>query len=140
MIRTILISLFLCSTAILLAQPVLPDIPALLDQHKTEFGLIPSDLAEFSISNAYTTEHLHITHVYLEQRYRDIRVFNGILNLNLMGDRLVSFGNRWINSLSIKAPSPTPDITRTICYRNDQQTTLVTTSQMQLKSAKNKTS
>ncbi|MEP6794975.1 MAG: M36 family metallopeptidase, partial [Saprospiraceae bacterium] len=111
MIRPLLLSLLIFCTTDFFAQPALPDIAALLDQHKNDFGLSPADLAEFSISSSYTTEHLNITHVYLEQRYQDISVFNGILNLNLMGDRLVSFGNRWINDLHSKAPSAVPDIT-----------------------------
>ncbi|MEO6130883.1 MAG: hypothetical protein ABIQ02_03470, partial [Saprospiraceae bacterium] len=92
------------------AQTNLPDLPTLLDQHKNEFGLGQDDISEFAISSAYTTEHLNITHVYLEQRYQDIPVYQGILNLNLMGDRLVSFGNRWIRSINTKAPSQIPDI------------------------------
>jgi len=68
-------------------------------------------MAEYAISNAYATDHVHVTHVYLEQRYLDIPVFNGILNLNLSGDQLVSFGNRWITGLHDRAPSPLPDIT-----------------------------
>ncbi|MBK9985190.1 MAG: M36 family metallopeptidase [Saprospiraceae bacterium] len=111
MIRILLFSIIIFSSASFFAQPTLPDIPALLDQHKNEFGLSPVDIAEFSISNAYITDHLQITHVYLEQRYQDIRVFNGILNLNLSGDRLVSYGNRWINGLYTRAPSAVPDIT-----------------------------
>jgi extracellular elastinolytic metalloproteinase len=110
MIRCLLIPVFAFVTADLFAQPSLPDLPALLAQHKNAFGLTADDIAEFAISSAYTTEHLHITHVYLEQRYLDIPVYTGILNLNLAGDNLVSFGNRWITDLKSKAPSPTPDI------------------------------
>jgi hypothetical protein len=43
--------------------------------------------------------------------YQDIKVFNGILNLNLMGEQLVSFGNRWISEINTKVPSPIPTIT-----------------------------
>ena len=111
MIRTLLITYFGILTAGMHAQPELPDLPTLLNQYKNEFGLSPEDLAEYAISNAYTTEHLHVTHVYLEQRYRDIPVYNGILNLNLHGDKLVSYGNRWIENLHTKAPIPLPDIT-----------------------------
>ncbi|MEP6648086.1 MAG: M36 family metallopeptidase, partial [Saprospiraceae bacterium] len=93
------------------AQTNVPDLATLLDQHKNELGLSKEDISEFAISSAYTTEHLHVTHVYLEQRYQDIPVYEGILNLNLIGDELISFGNRWISSINTKAPSTTPDIT-----------------------------
>src|SRR4030095_14391937 len=111
MVRLLLIGIFVFGTASFFAQPGFPDIHALLDQYKNDFGLSPEDISEYAISDSYTTAHLHITHVYLEQKYRDIRVFNGILNLNLMEDRMVSFGNRWITDLHKKAPSPLPGIT-----------------------------
>ena len=106
----LLIFAFLFAAAGLFAQPQLPDLPTFLDQHKNAFGLSPADISEFDITNAYTTEHLHVTHVYLQQKNKDIRVFNGILNLNLKDDQLVSFGNRWITDLNTKAPSPIPEI------------------------------
>ena len=110
MSRLLLISLFTFLTTISFAQPGGQEIAALLDQHRTTIGLNTSDLTEYRITNAYTTERIGITHIYLEQKYRDIRVFNGILNLNLMGDRLVSFGNRWIPDLYNRAPSHMPGI------------------------------
>ena len=96
------------------AQSDLQNISLFLDQHKTTLGLSSQDLAEYKILNAYTSDHLNITHVYIEQRYRDIRVLNGILNLNLKGDRLVSFGNRWIPAIYERAPSHLPSVTAAI--------------------------
>lgn len=93
------------------AQTNLPDIPTLLDRNKNDLGISTADMAEYVISSAYTTAHLNVTHVYLEQKYKDIRVFNGILNLNLIGDRVISFGNRWITDIGNKAPSQIPEIT-----------------------------
>ena len=111
MFRLSLLSLFSFLSTLIFAQPVQQDIAALLEQNQSKLGITPEDLAEYKITNSYTTAHLNITHVYIEQRFRDIRVFNGILNLNLLEDRLVSFGNRWISGMSAKAPSHLPDIT-----------------------------
>ena len=111
MFRSLLISLsFIVSTG-LSAQTALPDIPSILERNKKELAISPQDLSEYAVSSAYTTEHINITHVYLEQRYLDIPVFNGILNLNLSGDKLVSFGNRWIPELYARAPSNIPGVT-----------------------------
>src|SRR5688572_19165063 len=109
MFRLFFFSLFSLLSVQAFAQPAVQDIPALLEQHKTTLGLSAQDLAEYKVTNNYTTAHLNITHVYIEQRYRDIRVFNGILNLNTMGERLVSFGNRWISDIGTKAPSHLPE-------------------------------
>ena len=53
----------------------------------------------------------NITHAYLQQHHRGIKVFNGILNLNLRGDQLLSFGNRWITDMASAEVSNIPDIT-----------------------------
>jgi extracellular elastinolytic metalloproteinase len=90
---------------------VLPDLDKLLDENKNDFGLTKEDITEYNVSNAYKTEHLNVTHVYLQQRYQDIRVFNGILNLNLVNNQPVSYGNRWISNIRAKAPTTTPDVT-----------------------------
>ncbi len=111
MSRTLLIYLFSLAWTGIGAQTALPDIPAILDTNKNKLGVSANDLAEYSVSSAYTTDHLNVTHVYLEQRYQDIKVFNGILNLNLIGNQLVSFGNRWISDLKTNAPSEIPTIT-----------------------------
>ncbi|HEX5112738.1 MAG TPA: M36 family metallopeptidase, partial [Saprospiraceae bacterium] len=110
MMRLLFVFLFVFSLICLRAQTNLPDLNILLDQHKNELGLTAEDITEYNISSAYKTDHLHVTHVYLEQRYKDIPVYAGILNLNLVNDQVVSFGNRWITDLKSKAPSLTPKI------------------------------
>ena len=110
MFRLLLIFMMAIGSAGMSAQTTLPDVPSILDRNKSKLGLDAGDLTEYAVSSAYTTEHLHVTHIYLEQRYLDIPVFNGILNLNMAGDQLVSFGNRWIPELSTPTPSQIPDI------------------------------
>lgn len=111
MIRFLLIILLPLASIGVFGQTGLPDLPLLLDQNKNEFGLTPQDIQEYSVSDSYTTEHLNLTHVYLEQRFQDIRVFNGILNLNLSGNSLVSYGNRWIPDIKSKTPASLPGLT-----------------------------
>ena len=109
MIRLILVFSFLFSAHILPAQT--PDIPTILELNKQTLGVSDKDLSEYTLSSAYTTAHLGVTHIYLEQAYQGIRVHHGMLNLNVKGSQLLSFGNRWIAGLSELAPSNLPDIT-----------------------------
>ena len=99
------------SSAIFAQQPVSADITTILEQQKKAIGISTEDISEYVISSSYTTTHLNITHVYLEQRFKDIPLFNGILNLNLKGDELVSFGNRWVKDIHAAVPSNLPVIT-----------------------------
>lgn len=110
MSRFLLIPVLTIFCTCLLAQQQLPDIHAVIDQNKEALGISDRDFSEYSVANAYTTDHLGVTHIYLEQRHKDIPVYNGILNLNLRVDRLLSYGNRWITNLHSRAPSHQPGI------------------------------
>ncbi len=109
-LRRLLIPLLIIGSAAVYAQTTLPDISAILVRNKGALGLSSEDLSGYTVSDAYTTAHLGVTHVYLQQTYQGIPLYNGILNLNLIGDKLVSFGNRWITDLRAKAPSHSPEI------------------------------
>jgi len=99
------------SSTIFAQLPVNVDIPTILEQQKKSIGISSEDISEYAVSSSYKTAHLDITHVYLEQRFKDIPLFNGILNLNLKGDNLVSFGNRWVKDIHAVVPSNLPAIT-----------------------------
>jgi extracellular elastinolytic metalloproteinase len=110
MLRHLFLLICILLTTVVSAQAVLPDIKAIVERNRETLGVSPADLAEYSISSAYTTSHLHITHAYLQQNHRGIKVFNGILNLNLRGDQIVSFGNRWIRDITSTEVSNMPTI------------------------------
>ena len=111
MLRHLILSICLLLASVASAQDNLPDIAAIVERNKQALGVSPADLSEYTISSAYTTSHLNITHAYLQQHHRGIKVFNGILNLNLRGDQLLSFGNRWITDMASAEVSNIPDIT-----------------------------
>ncbi len=101
------ISLLLTSS-FLLAQSSAADIDSLLKANQKAFGLSTDDISEYNIGDSYTTEMLGITHIYLQQTYKDIEVFNGILNLNLKEGKLISYGNRWVPNILEKSPNHLP--------------------------------
>jgi len=86
------------------------DIRSFIDQNKSQLDLTTKDLAEYTIADMYTSRHLGLTHIYLQQKYSDIKVHNGILNINISNDQLVSFGNRWIADIESQTPSNIPEI------------------------------
>ncbi len=72
-----------------------------LDANKAELGLTAGDLADFAVSDQYTTEHNGVTHVYLQQRLNGVEVVNGLFNVNVMPDgRILNFGNRFVGGLA----------------------------------------
>ena len=100
MLRHLYLLICILLTTVVSAQDVLPDIAAIVERNRQILGVSPADLSEYTISSAYTTSHLNITHAYLQQHHRGIKVFNRILNLNLRGDQVLSFGNRWITDMA----------------------------------------
>ncbi|MDH3402009.1 MAG: metalloprotease, partial [Acidobacteriota bacterium] len=57
-----------------------------LDANRGELGLTAGDIADFAVSDEYTTQHNGVTHVYLQQRLGGIEVVNGLFNVNVMPD------------------------------------------------------
>jgi len=111
MLRHLYLLICILLTTVVSAQDVLPDIAAIVERNRQILGVSPADLSEYTISSAYTTSHLNITHAYLQQHHRGIKVFNGILNLNLRGDQVLSFGNRWITDMASTEVSNIPAVT-----------------------------
>ncbi len=115
------------------------DIQVLLQQNQKKFGLTQQDIQEYEISDVYTTKQLNISHLYLVQKFRDIRVYNGLLNLNLQGGQLLSYGNRWVHDLAGHALDKEPlIIARTAVNRSAEHLGKISANPSLLSSEKNK--
>jgi subtilisin-like proprotein convertase family protein len=72
-----------------------------LNQHLGELGLTRQDVADLAVSSQYRSEHNGTTHIYLQQRYLGIAVFNALMNINIDRDgRVINLGNRFLPRLS----------------------------------------
>jgi extracellular elastinolytic metalloproteinase len=112
-IRILSTTLFFLYSFTLIGQQIPADISLLLRDNQKRFGLTPQDISEYEVSDTYLTKQLQVTHVYLIQKHMDIKVFNGILNLNFKEADLLSFGNRWVKDLAGQAPTHIPSISAT---------------------------
>ncbi len=75
-----------------------------LQQHKQKLGLTGSDINDVVISSVVPSSHNAVTHVYLQQRYRGIDVYNGILTVNVGADgAVISAGSRFVSNLAAAA-------------------------------------
>lgn len=76
-----------------------------------KLGLTQQDVSDYVLSSMSVSKHNELTHVYLQQTYNDIPVFNAIFNLNIKGDgSLLSFGNRFTPDLAIKVNTTQPQV------------------------------
>ena len=110
-----LFTLFFCTTLLvgsvrLLGQhDVLPIVDQYLQENHTALGLSQEDISDYVVTDQYASRHNGVIHVYLNQRYSGIGVYNAILNLNIKDGRVFHIGNRFVPNLSA-AIQPYEDI------------------------------
>ncbi|MDH3650835.1 MAG: M36 family metallopeptidase, partial [Saprospiraceae bacterium] len=92
------------------AQPTSFDVKEFISKHKVELDLAEVDYAEIGIQDQYQTEHLGVTHIYVQQKFRDIVIHNALLNLNVKDDRLLSAGNRFVRNITERVGTSTPSL------------------------------
>ncbi|WP_179334247.1 T9SS-dependent M36 family metallopeptidase [Winogradskyella costae] len=79
-----------------------------LKANKSEFDFKDKDLENPVINNAYYSENTAVTHVYLNQTYQDIRLFNAISSLAIKDGEVSYFANRFLNNIASKVNSVVP--------------------------------
>ncbi|MCH9650079.1 MAG: M36 family metallopeptidase [Deltaproteobacteria bacterium] len=71
-----------------------------LENNRQQLGLSASDIEDVEVVNQYTSRHTGVSHVYFQQRYQGIKVYNALLNLNITADgKVISVGNRFVANL-----------------------------------------
>ena len=66
-----------------------------------ELGVSSVDVADLFVTSQYTSRHNGVTHVNLNQRFRDLEVFGGHATVNVAGDgRVVFVGGRFVSGLT----------------------------------------
>ncbi len=68
--------------------------------------LYQDDVSNMLISDFYQTKHNGVTHIYYNQAFKDIPVYNAFINLNISKENeILHYGNTFINALSQKINS-----------------------------------
>ncbi len=84
-ITSIIIGLLLCCNFII-AQDALQIFQSYLQEEKEKHGLTTEDINNILVSSNYTSKRSGVTHIYLDQAYNDIPVFNAKANANILKD------------------------------------------------------
>lgn len=73
-------------------------------KNKKELGLTRSDINDLVVSSKVVSKHTGVTHVYLQQRYRGIEIFNAIINVNVAADgSILSAGTSSVSNVAAAA-------------------------------------
>src|SRR4030095_11812179 len=76
---------------------------------RQQFGLPGWDTNDIAISSTVASAHNGVTHVYLQQRYRGIDVWDAILTVSIGADgRVISAGSRFISNIASAAGGQQP--------------------------------
>ncbi|MEJ8755452.1 T9SS-dependent M36 family metallopeptidase [Pontibacter sp. H259] len=71
-----------------------------IQQTKAEHKLTTADLADYVVTDQYTSRNNGVTHIYLRQRFQGIEVVGANININISKDgQVINMGNRFIPNL-----------------------------------------
>ena len=80
-------------------------------EHRQELGLTQADVADIAVTDAYTSGHTGVSHVYLRQRYQGVEVYGAVINVNVAKDGTVlSRGSDFVPNLASAVNTTTPAI------------------------------
>lgn len=74
-----------------------------VDQHASEWGLLPDDIREVSLSHQFQSKHNQVTHYYLVQNYQNIEVEGAMIGVHIKADGKVGYAtNRFVADIKEK--------------------------------------
>ncbi len=104
----------LCSwSTVSIAQQQSPLDVALrhLEENRDQLQLTQTDLANYRVSDLYSTRHNGVTHVYLQQEHEGIMVEQAVTNINILPNgEVLSVGNRFVRNLQGRVNTTTPSL------------------------------
>jgi hypothetical protein len=95
----------LFSTNSSFAQKEAEKIKTHLQANASKHHLSGNDIQEMTISSAYLSPTTGWYHVYYNQVYQSIEVYNGVLNATLVNDKVEYVGNNFVENIAAKVPS-----------------------------------
>ncbi len=107
----LLAGLFLFAAQVLPAQNVHEAALRFLRADPAKFGLSADDVADVRVTDEYTTQHNGVTHVWLQQQYNGIPVFNALFGLHqLPGGEIAHVGHRFEAGLAGRINTTAPSL------------------------------
>src|SRR4051812_26507815 len=101
------LSILLFISSLALAQDNGPEqYRPLLVKNAAHLGITPTDATDAVILQAYTDNKSHITYIYLQQTYQQIKVYNTIISAAFIDGSLQYASGSFVKSITGKAGAP----------------------------------
>lgn len=82
-----------------------------LQENPSKFELTKNDVSDVKVVREYRTKHNGVTHVWVQQQYHGIPVFNGLFGLHVKPNgEVVHLGHRFVNELSRRINTDLPSV------------------------------
>ena len=85
-------------------------IQTYLDQKKESLNLISADLADLYVNKQFFSTKSKITHVYVNQRYQGINIFNAISSVAIKDNVVFYYANNFIGNISDRINTTNPQL------------------------------
>ena len=105
-----LVFLFLISTSIFSQHHSTPIIEEYLQETKSSYMLIDSDVDEFSINNEIDSESMGMKILYINQMHNGIKIHNAISTISIKDSEVFHYTNNFLKNITEKINSSTPII------------------------------
>lgn len=92
------------------AQDYSGTIKSYLQQNKSKFNLQQQDYSDININSQSYSKSLKADNVYVEQRYRGIKIHNAVSSFVLKNGAVVSAQSAFVNNLAVKANTTQPSV------------------------------
>lgn len=75
---------------------------------KSDFNFKDRDLEQLVLNNEYYSENTEVTHVYVNQTFEGVRIFNAISSIAIKDGKVFYYANRFLNDISNKVNATSP--------------------------------
>lgn len=87
------------------------EIQSYLDQKKESLNLVSSDIADLYVNKEFFSAKSKITHVYVNQRYQGINIFNAISSVAIKDNVVFYYANNFIGNINDRVNATNPQLT-----------------------------
>ncbi|MFK7983694.1 MAG: T9SS-dependent M36 family metallopeptidase [Saprospiraceae bacterium] len=113
------ISLFLITTVFGQHEKAINSAKQFLQENIAEWQLTEADIADIAIENIVTSKHNGVTHIYFNQQYQGIKIFNALSTVNVLPNgKILHANNRFLPKVATLINTTQARITPEVAIQN----------------------
>ena len=109
--KKVLLFIFLLNSLLSFSQDNKELIQQFLNQNQERFDLNVSDIQDWIVTNEVYSRRSGITHVYIQQQYDGVPIFNAVANISIKNGRVIHHGISFLKNVAEKTNTKNPSIT-----------------------------